>query len=70
MLFLRYLRKIGYFDYLSVGGQGGSLAMKYWDDVIIPKFSKDKMKTLVTYTVIQIQQIKIILLVYQIKLSH
>lgn len=42
--FLRYLRKISYFDYLSVGGQGGSLAMKYWDDVIIPKFSKDQMK--------------------------
>ena len=42
--FLRYLRKIGYFDYLSVGGQGGSLAMKYWDDVIIPKFSKELMK--------------------------
>lgn len=42
--FLRYLRKIGYFDYLSVGGQGGSLAMKYWDDVIIPKFSKGLMK--------------------------
>ena len=44
--FLRYLRKIGYFDYLSVGGQGGSLAMKYWDDVIIPKFSKALMKNI------------------------
>lgn len=44
--FLRYLRKIGYFDYLSVGGQGGSLAMKYWDDVIIPKFSKGQMKNI------------------------
>ena len=44
--FLRYLRKIGYFDYLSVGGQGGSLAMKYWDDVIIPKFSEKLMENI------------------------
>ena len=44
--FLRYLRKIGYFDYLSVGGQGGSLAMKYWDGVIIPKFSKKLMENI------------------------
>ena len=42
--FLRYLRKVGYFEYLSVGGQGGSLAMKYWDDVIIPNFSRDTME--------------------------
>ena len=42
--FLRYLRKIGYFDYLSVGGQGGSLAMKYWDDVIIPNFPEKLMR--------------------------
>lgn len=42
--FLRYLRKTGYFEYLSVGGQGGSLAMKYWDDVIIPNFSRELMK--------------------------
>lgn len=42
--FLRYLRKAGYFEYLSVGGQGGSLAMKYWDDVILPKFPKELMK--------------------------
>ncbi len=42
--FLRFLRKAGYFDYLSVGGQGGSLAMKYWDDVIIPKFPPKLIK--------------------------
>lgn len=42
--FLRYLREIKYFDYLSVGGQGGSLAMKYWDDVIIPIFPQNIVK--------------------------
>ncbi len=42
--FLRYLRKIKYFEYLSVGGQGGSLAMKYWNDVIIPNFPRELMK--------------------------
>lgn len=42
--FLRYLRKVGYFNYLSVGGQGGSLAMKYWDDVIIPLFPESLIK--------------------------
>ena len=36
--FLRYLRAIGYFDYVSVGGQGGSLAKKYWEDIIVPNF--------------------------------
>lgn len=44
--FLRYLRSIGYFNYLSVGGQGGSLAMKYWNDVIIPNFSQDLMESI------------------------
>jgi len=39
--FLRYLRSIGYFDYISVGGQGGSLAMKYWEDVCIPRFPEE-----------------------------
>lgn len=42
--FLRYLRNQKVFDYLSVGGQGGSLAMKYWDDIIIPKFPKAQIK--------------------------
>lgn len=42
--FLRYLRKVGFLDYLSVGGQGGSLAMKYWDDVIIPRFPDSLMR--------------------------
>jgi len=37
-LFLGYLRKIGILDYLSVGGQGGSLAEKYWNHIRIPNF--------------------------------
>ena len=35
--FLRYLRRIGFFDHLSVGGQGGSLA-KNWSEIRIPLF--------------------------------
>lgn len=42
--FLRYLRKVGILDYISVGGQGGSLAMKYWSEVKIPFFPKDKQQ--------------------------
>ncbi len=41
---LRYLRKVGILDYLSVGGQGGSLAQQYWDDVKIPFFPESKQK--------------------------
>ena len=36
--FLRFLRFWGVLDYISVGGQGGSLAMKYWRDILIPIF--------------------------------
>lgn len=42
--FLRYLRKVGILDYISVGGQGGSLAMKYWSEVKIPFFPKNKQE--------------------------
>ncbi len=42
--FLRYLRKVGVLDYISVGGQGGSLAMKYWSEVKIPFFPKNKQE--------------------------
>lgn len=40
--FLRFLRHWRIFDYISVGGQGGSLAMQYWDDIHIPNFSTEK----------------------------
>lgn len=36
--FLHYLRNKGYFDKISVGGQGGSFAVNYWDKLKIPKF--------------------------------
>lgn len=34
--FLRFLRKWGYYDHFTVGGQGGSLGKNYWDAVVIP----------------------------------
>lgn len=40
--FLRFLRYWNILDYISVGGQGGSLAKKYWKDVLIPKFPEGK----------------------------
>ena len=42
--FLRFLKGFGIFDYISVGGQGGSLAKKYWKDVLIPEFPESKQK--------------------------
>lgn len=42
--FLRFLRKWGFFEYISVGGQGGSLAMQYWKDVKIPIFPPAKQQ--------------------------
>lgn len=47
--FLRYLRNFGVLDYISVGGQGGSLAMKYWSEVKIPFFSETKQKEIAKY---------------------
>ncbi len=44
--FLRYLRRVGVLDYISVGGQGGSLAMKYWPEVKIPLFSLEKRRAI------------------------
>lgn len=39
-LYLSYLRSIGIFDKLSVGGQGGSFAVSYWDKILIPDFDE------------------------------
>ncbi len=44
--FLRFLRNFRTLDYISVGGQGGSLAKKYWKDILIPNFSKQKQKNI------------------------
>lgn len=40
-LYLNYLRSKGIFDKISVGGNGGSFAVGYWDNIIIPVFSKN-----------------------------
>ena len=42
--YLHYLRSIGYFDKVSVGGQGGSYAINYWEDFKIPNFDKSLKK--------------------------
>lgn len=34
--FLRFLRKWGYYEHFTVGGQGGSLGKNYWDAIVIP----------------------------------
>ncbi|MGB3072865.1 MAG: restriction endonuclease subunit S, partial [Candidatus Moraniibacteriota bacterium] len=47
--FLRYLRNLGILDHISVGGQGGSLAMKYWKEIKIPFFSEEKQKEIAGY---------------------
>ncbi|MCE8163060.1 MAG: hypothetical protein I3273_00095 [Candidatus Moeniiplasma glomeromycotorum] len=40
--FLRFLKNWGIFDYISVGGQGGSLTKKYWKDIMIANFLGQK----------------------------
>lgn len=45
--FLDYLRKTGMTDLYAVGGNGGSLAMKYWDIIPFPNFPKNKQDQIV-----------------------
>lgn len=40
-LYLHFLRSLGYFDSVSVGGQGGSYAVNYWDDFQVPVFDQE-----------------------------
>lgn len=42
--FLDYLRNKGLIDLYAVGGNGGSLAQKYWDIIPFPKFTDSKQK--------------------------
>lgn len=42
--FLDYLRNTGLVDLYAVGGNGGSLAMKYWDIIPFPLFPDEKQK--------------------------
>jgi len=39
-LILGYLRNVEVLDYISVGGQGGSLAQMYWKNIKIPNFPR------------------------------
>ena len=48
-LFLGYLRNVGILDYISVGGQGGSLAEKYWKYIKIPNFARSKKEEIAKY---------------------
>lgn len=48
-LFLGYLRNLGVLDYISVGGQGGSLAQRYWNYIKIPRFPRGKKEELAQY---------------------
>ncbi|MDW9408567.1 hypothetical protein GOB18_07855 [Sinorhizobium meliloti] len=40
-MYFHTLRRLGYFDKVSVGGQGGSFAVSYWDRVKIPLLSEE-----------------------------
>ena len=46
-LFLDYLRKKGLIDLYAVGGNGGSLAKKYWNSIPFPVFPKEKQLEIV-----------------------
>jgi type I restriction enzyme S subunit len=48
-LFLGYLRLIGILDHIAVGGQGGSLAQKYLDQIKIPNFPIEKKEEITRY---------------------
>ena len=43
---LDYYRSKGIIDMMSVGGNGGSLAQKYWKNMIFPNFSEQKLNEL------------------------
>lgn len=45
-MYLHFLREIGWFSKVSVGGQGGSFASSYWHLVRVPRFSAPLLKTL------------------------
>lgn len=46
--FLDYLRSKGLIDLFAVGGNGGSLAQKYWTYIPFPNFSESKQKEIAT----------------------
>lgn len=48
-LILGHLRSKDILDYISVGGQGGSLAQKYWEYIKIPNFPRSKKEEIAKY---------------------
>lgn len=48
-LFLDYYRMQGMIDAYAVGGNGGSMAIKYWDLLKFPNFSKDIEKKIISF---------------------
>lgn len=48
-LYLNFLRSEGIFERLAVGGNGGSFAVGYWDNILIPKVDNEWMKNLANY---------------------
>ena len=45
-LYLNFLRSEGIFEKLAVGGNGGSFAVGYWDNIKIPKVEESFMDKL------------------------
>lgn len=48
-LYLNFLRSEGVFERLAVGGNGGSFAVGYWNNILIPKVDTGWMKELAKY---------------------
>lgn len=46
--FLDYMRSMGLIDSLAVGGNGGSLAQRYWRFIIVPNFPQNVKDEIVT----------------------
>ena len=47
-LYLNYLRQKGVFERMSVGANGGSFAVGYWDNILIPQVNENFMDRMVT----------------------
>lgn len=48
-LYLNFLRSEGVFDRLAVGGNGGSFAVGYWNNILIPKIDNKFKEKLAKY---------------------
>lgn len=48
-LYLNFLRREGVFDRLAVGGNGGSFAVGYWNNILIPKVNELFMESVREY---------------------